>query len=276
MENLVVLFAIVAIIYLLFSNRKKENIDSTQDLFNYKEIASDGLIHLPGQKFRKVIQVYPLNIATRSGREQASIWDTFRTMVNSLVFPVTFLVQSTHLDTEDYTAQVEEERQRSENDLVREVGKDYINHIRELSEKRSIRSHKYFVIVKIDVSSASIDSGVEVEDNTVAMAINSVLKAANKPKKMSDKEAERLARSELDNMTNIIRSYLSQMGISSTILDRRGVVDMGYTTYNRDLSNVVRTKEVDDIEAFSLFTKSLTPDLYGKTLTEEGDSVKAS
>ncbi|MGI6079109.1 MAG: hypothetical protein ACOYCB_13315 [Fastidiosipilaceae bacterium] len=266
---------IAAVIFLSMSNKKSNNqkIETTQELFNYEDISNDGLVTLPGQKFRRVIEINPINIAIKSQREQASIWETFRTMINSIVFPVTFLIQSTHLDITDYISTVKQSLEQHNNPLLKEYGKIYINHIRELSENKSLRAQRYYMIIRIDVSSNTIDSGVEVDDNTVAMAINAFLRAANRPKKLTQEEAERLARSELDNMISVIGSYLGQMGINYVMLNKKGIVDMAYTTYNRDLSNVVRTKEVDAMEAFSLFTHSLTPSMY--TSSGGGEDIGA-
>jgi len=269
----IVAASLAAIIYLYIGKRKPVKMDCTQDLFDYKKIHNDGLIELPGQRFRKVIQVYPINKDTRSQREQAAIWENFRALINSLVFPATFIVQSTHLDYNDYTENVREELEKIDNRAVREYGEEYINYIQGMSENRAARAHKYYIILKIDVASDSVDSGVEVEDNTIAIAINAFLKAVNRPKKLSDEEATRLARSELDNMANVVQSYLNQIGVKSIKLNKKGIVDMGYTTYNRDLANVIRTKEVDDIEAFSLFTKSLTPELHNKIIDEGGEVI---
>lgn len=273
MKWFIVAASLAAIIYLYIGKRKPVKMDCTQDLFDYKKIHNDGLIELPGQRFRKVIQVYPINKDTRSQREQAAIWENFRALINSLVFPATFIVQSTHLDYNDYTENVREELEKIDNRAVREYGEEYINYIQGMSENRAARAHKYYIILKIDVASDSVDSGVEVEDNTIAIAINAFLKAVNRPKKLSDEEATRLARSELDNMANVVQSYLNQIGVKSIKLNKKGIVDMGYTTYNRDLANVIRTKEVDDIEAFSLFTKSLTPELHNKIIDEGGEVI---
>jgi hypothetical protein len=265
--------ALAAAFYFYISSRKQKTMDCTQDLVDYKNIFSDGLVELPGQKFRKVIEVTPINLATKSHREQSSIWENYRAMINSLVFPATFLVQSTHVDVSSYIANLNASLDEIDNAAVKYYGAIHEKHIMELSETKAVRSQRYYIIVKIDITSASIDSGVEVEDNTVAMAINAVLRAANRPKSMSTEEAERLARSELDNMITVIRSYLTQMDITSIVLDKEGIADMVYTTYNRDLANIVRTKEVGAMEAFHLFTKSLTPDITGEIIDERGDTV---
>jgi hypothetical protein len=261
-ENVLTAAAIAAVIFLFVTNKKPKKMDTTQELFDYTNISNDGLVQLPGQRYRKVIEVYPVNMATKSVREQAGIWDAFRTMINSLTVPVTFLVQSTHLNNTDYIVKVRNILQETENPALKVYGESYIKHVYNLSENRSLQSKKYYIITKIDVSADTVDSGVNIDDNTVAIAVNAILKSTDKPAKLSDEEAERLARSELDNITTVIGSYLSQMGIRFKVLDKKGVVDMAYTTYNRDLASIVSTKEVDAIEAFSLFTRSKTPDLY--------------
>lgn len=263
--------SIAAVIFLFMSNKKPKKINTTQELFEFEDISKDGLVHLPGQKFRKVMEIYPVNMATKSGREQAGIWDAFRTMINSLTIPVTLLVQSTHLDNTDYIAKVRTslEQQEVESPALKRFGEVYIKHVYDLSENRSLQSKRYYIVAKIDVSSDTVDSGVDVDDNTIAVAVNAMLRANGKTVKITNEEAERLARSELDNIIVVMGSYLGQMGIRYKPLNKQEVVDMVYTTYNRDLASVIRTKEVDAMEAFSLFTRSMTPEMYKAIETEK-------
>jgi len=272
-ETTLTVVSIAAVIFLFITNKKPKKMDASQELFDFVDISSDGLVKLPGQKFRKVIEVYPINMATKSGREQANIWNTFRTMINSLTLPVTFLIQSTYFDNADYSETVKKQLQETENPALKEYGNSYIKHIYDLSENRSLQSKKYYIIPKIDVSSNTVDSGVDIDENTVAIAVNAILRSTSKTAKLTNDEAERLARSELDNTVAVMGAYLGQMGIRFKVLNKQEVADMAYTTYNRDLANVIRTKEVDAMEAFSLFTKSITPEMYSAIESEKREEA---
>lgn len=259
MENLIIIIAIIGIIYLYWSSKKPLERKKSQDLFKYKKIHSDGLIELPGHQFRKVVQVFPIDISTRSHREQAAIWETYRTMISSLTLPIIYVVQSTHVDIADYSNSIAANLDEFDNPLIREMGQGYLKHIQDMAENRKVRSRKYYIIVKIDLNKSQ-EVGNE-EEGAISAAINSVLRAANKQKKLSDEEAVILARSELDNTISVIKGYLSQMEIRAEALDKEGVVNMAYETFNRDLATVVRTKEVNEMKAFSLFTSSATPEI---------------
>lgn len=259
MDNLIVVLALIGMIYLYWSGRKPLERNKSQDLFKYKKIHEDGLIELPNHCFRKVLQVYPIDIGTRSHREQAAIWETYRTMVSSLTLPITYIVQSTHVDVTDYYQMVADSLNEFNNPLIREMGQEYLKHIQDLAENRKVRMRKYYIIVKIDLSKAKEVGGEE--ESVISSVINSVLRAANKQKKLSDEEAVTLARAELDNIINVIKGYLGQMEIRAKVLNKEDVVNLAYETFNRDLATVVRTKEVNEMGAFSLFTSSATPDM---------------
>lgn len=262
MEDIVVALIMGCIIYLYWTNKKPVKRKSTQDLFNYKKLYDDGLVELPGHQFRKVIQVFPIDISTRSINEQAAVWQSYRTMISSLTLPITIVIQSTHVDVNDYVENVNVKISEINNPFIREMGTDYLNYVNDMAENRKVRARKYYIICKIDLSKSD-ESGID-DEGTLATAINSLLRMANKQQKLSDEEAVMLARSELENIASVLRGYLQQIGIKTKVLDKVEVVNMGYETFNRDLATVIRTKEVNQMEAFSLFTKSMTSEYFSQ------------
>lgn len=260
MENLIIIIAIVGVAFLYWKAEKPSVIETSQDFFQYKKIHSDGMVELKDQEYRKVMQIFPIDISTESPREQAAIWENFRTMVSSLNLPISCLIQSTSVDIVDYMAKVDEQIKETDNPTIQEMGQDYLFHIRDITENRKVKAKKYYIIVKINLSKDT-DMGTD-EENKISEAINSIIKTANKDKKLTDEEAEILARSELDNAISVIKSYLKQTNIEAQSLDKHGVINMMYETFNRDLSTTIRTKEVNDFNSFSLFTTSITPELY--------------
>ena len=81
--------------YLLRPQKTKE---TSQELLDITDVTEDGIIELPGFKFRTVIEVVPINMALRSFDEQAAIWIGFRNLLNSLSVACTFLVQTQYLN----------------------------------------------------------------------------------------------------------------------------------------------------------------------------------
>ena len=61
--------------YLLRPQKTKE---TSQELLDITDVTEDGIIELPGFKFRSVIEVVPINMALRSFDEQGAIWVGFR------------------------------------------------------------------------------------------------------------------------------------------------------------------------------------------------------
>ena len=180
-------------------------------------------------------------------------------MISSLTLPITYIVQSTNLDVTDYNNNIAANLEEIENPLIREMGEEYLSHIRDMAENKKVRARKYYIIVKIDINKSSVANNEE--EGAMSSAINSVLQATNKQKKLTNEEAEILSRSELDNTISVIKGYLGQMDIKAEELDKQGIVNLAYETFNRDLATVIRTKEVNEMNAFSLFTSSATPEM---------------
>jgi hypothetical protein len=253
------LLALAGIGYLYWTIRRPIKRESTQDLFQYKAIHPDGMVELPGHYFRKVIQVRPIDLGTRSPEEQMAIWETYRTMISSLVVPISYIVQSAHVDVADYLQNVSSQLEGIDNEFVKTIGLEYLSHVQEMAESRKVRSRKYYIILKANLS--KISRSDTDDDGFVGTAVNAALNAANRQQRLSDEEAETLARSELNNAIEVLYGFFQQMGIQIFTLDREGIVNMVYETFNRDLATTIRTKDVDEMEAFSLFTTSLTPEL---------------
>lgn len=252
--------AIGGVVFLLWP-RKTSN--RTQDLMSFKEIYPNGLIELPDYKFRLVLEVEPVNISLRSVQEQASVWLALRAMVNSLNIPCTVLVQTRYLNLKDYL------------DYYRRSAAEYSPHISGYanrlcdwliaeSEGKHQRDRRLYIILKIDANSQGIESGIQTDNpiaNTALKTLGSISQA-----KLPAKELRRLAEDELFEAASVVRSSLESIEVSSHILDRHGVLEMLYQTFNRDMAPYARLVEADRDGVFSLLCYSQTPHMVERSL----------
>ncbi|MCL6557793.1 MAG: hypothetical protein K6U74_03135 [Firmicutes bacterium] len=234
--------------------RPKKKVETTQELLEYVDISQDGIIELPGNKYRLVIEVEPVNMALRSLQEQAAIWLGFKNMVNSLNLPVTFLIQTRYLNLKDYLAWLKNINSDSPESIKAHLD-EHIGYLQKKAEGKHLRDRRYFVILKIDAASLGVESGIQIDSPILDAAAKLV------PKKVkASGDVKRNASIELFEAASIIRSLLDAIEIRTAILDRKAVLDFLYQTFNRDMAPFARLEEANAQNMFSLFVASTTPE----------------
>lgn len=241
-----------AALFLLAGGKNERPPRTAQEFVSYKSLSRDGIIELPGQRFRLVLEVQPINLALKSPEEKQAIWAGFRQMLDSLTLKVSFLVQTRYLDMREYLHQLEQAAAAAATPELMEYGAYLIRDLA-LRSDRNVRDRRYYVIVKYDQDD-SYDLGIETNNQAVNSALARVTRKA-----VSDATAREMARQELENTATVIQASLANLGIFSVRLDRAGVLEMLYATFNRDMAPVMRVADADAQEMFSLVQQSSTP-----------------
>lgn len=253
MDWLLYLLAAGAVFFLLRPSRKKE---TTQDLLEMREVYPDGLIELPGGKFRLVVEIEPVNLALRSFQEQAGVWAGLRGMVNSLSVPCTFLVQTRHLDLRDY---LDDYRRHAEScpRHIRDYALSLSDWLAKEAEGKHLRDRRFYAVLKMDTASAGVEGGIRT-DNPVVNEAARLFSNVGKSKLPPD-ELRRLARDSLFEAAAVVVASLGGLEIGARVLDRREVLEVFYATFNRDLAPFASFMDADREGAFSLLPVSATP-----------------
>lgn len=215
---------------------------NTQDLLYYEEIESDGLIILPNNKYRRMLEITPTNISIKSPSEQAVAWEEYRNTIDNISVDWTQIVQTRIVRFKDF---VEEQTKR--NNEVRQkypVLHEHLNLVLSQMiaeyEEHERRERKYFIILKVDAedlmkaeNSLSSSSGI----------MSMLTKSVSSNKKYEDKDLRNIAESELNNAMVMISNGLTRAGIGVKVLYKYGVLDYLNHTYNRDLAYVQDMQE---------------------------------
>lgn len=250
--------AAAAALYLFVNNKKGKAVKApttTQELIRYKEITPDGIVELENHQYRLVIEVEPLNMNLKSTGEQELIWLGFRDLINVLTIPVTCLVQTRFLDLKDYISDLHQLSTNAPTPQLQEYG---YNHCNYLSEKTENRDRRHYIILKIDaLAVSSIDSGLKIENETLNALLTDL--KSKRSSNISNDEIKSLAHQELENLAGVIQGCLNGMEIQNVRLNKQGVMDLIYSTFNRDLAPHARLSDASAQEIFSLTTRSLTP-----------------
>lgn len=241
---------IIAVVWLLKPQRSKE---TAQELFDFKDITPEGIIELPGNKFRFVIEIEPINLNLRSHAEQANVWMALNNMLNSLNIPCSFLVQTRYIDMQDYFKNYREKAQQQPQ-AIKKYGLELIEWLNRETEGQNLRDQKLFIILKTDATSSE---GLLQSDNPLLSKILTLL--PSKTQTISQ-EIGRLAAEELTETAGMISSSLRGVEINTNFLDRHGVLEMLYQTFNRDIASFARLEEMEKHNVFELFMDSETPD----------------
>lgn len=260
MFDLFLFLVVIASLYLLFFGfGKKKKIVNSQDLLDYTEIYTDGFIELPGLRFRAVIEVEPINETLKSFRERQSLWLGFRNLIRSVNIPYTFKVETRFLDLREYIDDIKKSSDQKAA-LLKNYGYELSQWLENKSEKKQNRDRRCYIILKIDSVVKGIESGVRSGNplvNKIILSLSGVQKSGT-----PESELRKMAIDELRVIGGVVISTLEGMDIISKQLNKQEVLDMVYSTFNRDLAPYCRIEDGDREEMFSLLTTSYTPNIF--------------
>ncbi len=193
---------------------------STHQLIEAKEI-KDGIIVLKNGGLRAVLMVSSINFALKSADEQEAIIDRFQGFVNSIDFPVQILVQSRKLDISEYLKFLNERIGIQTNELLKIQTSEYINFIQELIKLTNVMSKFFYVIIPL--------STVQILETGFFSKFFYKNKASAQNQKDLNFETQK---NNLQQRMDQVTSLLSSMGLKAVPLEREGLIELLYTSYN--------------------------------------------
>lgn len=159
----------------------------------------DGVLELPGNEFRVILEVTSINFELMSRDEQDVIIMSFMQLLHSINFPIQIEQRARELDLEEYIANYSKRLEEEDNEIYREQIKGYIEYVTELVETNKILSRQFLVVIPLKVKD-------RVDFETVK---------------------ERLA-----SRITIVENGLSDMGLSSRMLASDEILNLFSSFYN--------------------------------------------
>jgi hypothetical protein len=122
---------------------------SARSQIGIKEVR-DGILVLPGSRYRAVLATSSVNFELQSVEEQDAIVDTFQSFLNSLTNPVQILIRVRELDVDRYLedfalARLEETESQYKAQLA-----NYSAFIRKLVAGNKILSRRFYLVIPYD------------------------------------------------------------------------------------------------------------------------------
>lgn len=193
----------------LLNKSKQKN--SSRSQIQIKEV-KDGIIILPNNQYRAVLETSSINFELKSEAEQDVIIDSFQNFLNSLSFPVQILVRVREIDIDQYIEQILVKKDKEKEEAYKTQIQNYAEFIRNLvSGNKILARHFYFVIAFVP----------------------------------DDKKQDfDLTREQIRNREDLVIKGLEKIGMKVNNLDSLQVLQLFYNFYNPGQSKSQPLKEI--------------------------------
>ena len=210
---------------------------STQQYLDIASIHDDILIMKDGT-LRAVLLASSINFALKSEEEQNALISAYASFLNTLEYPLQIVLQSRKLNMDAYLEKLKKSQEEQTNELLKMQIADYRGFIDELVDLGQIMSKKFFVIVPFNPSSNKRKSFYARFKETFTPAIFVGLK----------RELFLNRKKDLMSRVSQIQGQLQSFGINTIALDTEGLIELYYSSYNPQLSDVEKMVDTDRLQ----------------------------
>ena len=107
----------------------------------------EGYIKLKNGKIIKIIKVEPINYNLKSELEKKAILNSYKIFLKTCNFNIQILIQSNKQDLSSHIKQIEKNIHKKENEKIKELGKNYIDYIKNLNSSKKSSSKNFYLII---------------------------------------------------------------------------------------------------------------------------------
>jgi hypothetical protein len=206
----------------------KSSAPSTQEHLPIAGI-QDSVVIMTDGSVRIVLKVEPINFDLKSDQEQNAIIYAYQSFLNSLDFPIQFVIQSKKLDLERYLLRLQESEKNITSDLLRIQIEDYIGFVRQLISVANIMSKRFYVVISYSAVT---------KESSVAQFRNILHKQPTGP--VMDQDQFARYKAEASNRANIIAGGLGRLSVKCEMLSTQALIELFYGVYNPDVATEER------------------------------------
>lgn len=132
---------------------------SSRHQINIKEV-KDGVLILPGNKYRMILETSAVNFELKSEDEQDQIIDTFQNFLNALPCSVQILIRTREIDIDGYLADFMYHNNHETNKIYKEQLKEYGQFIKKLVSGNKILTRKFYIVISDSTESGKVDFSI--------------------------------------------------------------------------------------------------------------------
>lgn len=137
----------------------KKNIASARTQINIKEV-KDGVLILPGNKYRMIMETSAINFELKSEEEQDQIIDTFQNFLNGLPCPVQILIRTREVDIDGYLEDFMNTNNHETDKTYKTQLKEYGQFIKKLVSGNKILSRRFYLVISASQGSGKSDFSI--------------------------------------------------------------------------------------------------------------------
>ena len=130
----------------MFALQKSKTKESSRSQIAIKGVR-DGILILPNNQYRAVLQVSALNFELKSEEEQDAIIDTYESFLNSVGTSLQILIRTREIDMDKYLEDLTERLDGEVEPVYRDQLKNYDEFIRSLITSNKILTRHFYLIV---------------------------------------------------------------------------------------------------------------------------------
>jgi hypothetical protein len=161
----------------------------------------DGILMLPGNKYRAILEVSSLNLELKSDAEKDAIIETYQNFLNSLACSVQVLIKVREIDIDKYLEDYRTRLANEKEEVYKQQIEGYVRFVRSLIQSNKILTRQFYVVVPYDDVS---------------------------------KSSKAFVKDQLDLNIGIIKNGLEKLGMQTRQLSSLEVLELFYTFYNEE------------------------------------------
>jgi hypothetical protein len=178
--------------------QKSNSKQSSRQQINIQGV-TDGILTLPGNQYRLVLQSSSINFELKSEDEQDALIDTYQSFLNSLASPLQIVVRVRELDMDKYLEDFKHDRSGEQDEIYRLQAKNYAEFVQSLVTTNKILSRHFYIVLPYDNKDGNSFSFIQEQ-----LALNA----------------------------DIVSKGLGRLGIRTRQLTSLEVLDLFYSFYN--------------------------------------------
>lgn len=186
------------------------------------ETIQDDVIVLRDRGLRVVLMCSSLNFALKSADEQDAIIFQYQNFLNSLDFPIQFIIHSRRLNIAPYLESLKERQREEQNDLLKIQIGEYGEFVKTFTESTNIMSKTFYAVVPFSPS-VSVKEGV-------FSGLFSAIGLGKKENTVSLHFEE--SKNQLWQRVETVVTGLHSFGIRSVPLNTEELIELFYGLYN--------------------------------------------
>lgn len=182
----------------MFALQKSKSKTSSRNQIAIKGVR-DGILMLPNNEYRAILQVSSLNFELRSEEEQDAIIDIYESFLNSVGSSLQILIRTREIDMDKYLEDLKERLDDETEEIYRSQLINYDEFIRSLITNNKILTRHFYIIV---------------------------------PYKPTGKADFELIEEQLNLKLDIVAKGMTRLGMHTDQLDSLEVLDLFYSFYS--------------------------------------------